>query len=38
MNSQIPQRLEDILNGLLEVNVANRIPSAEELKSLLSNI
>jgi serine/threonine protein kinase len=38
INSQIPQKLEEIINGLLEGNVANRIPSAEELKKLLSNI
>ena len=38
INSQIPQKLEEILNGLLEVTVANRIPSAEELKKALSNI
>lgn len=38
INSQIPQKLEEILNGLLEVNVANRIPSAEELKKVLSSI
>lgn len=38
INSKIPQKLEEIIMELLEGNVANRIPSAEELKKLLSNI
>ncbi|MDN3515119.1 MAG: protein kinase [Candidatus Brocadia sp.] len=38
INTKIPQRLEEIINRLLEGNVADRIPSAEELKKLLSNV
>ena len=38
INNRIPQKLEEILKGLLEVNVSSRIPSAEELKKALSNI
>ncbi|HHT9107544.1 MAG TPA: serine/threonine protein kinase [Candidatus Wunengus sp. YC63] len=38
INNHIPQKLEDIIKGLLEVNVSSRIPSAEELKKALSSI
>ncbi|MFN3532514.1 MAG: serine/threonine protein kinase [Candidatus Brocadia sp.] len=38
INSKIPQKLDEIIMELLEGNVANRIPSAEELKKLLSSI
>lgn len=38
INSWIPQKLEEIIKGLLEVNVSHRVPSAEELKSALSAI
>ncbi len=38
INGQIPEKLGKIIYGLLEANVANRIPSAEELKKLLSNV
>lgn len=38
INKQVPQKLEEILNGLLEADVSNRIPSAGELKKALSNI
>ena len=38
INNHIPQKLEDTIKGLLEVNVSNRIPSAEELKKALSSI
>lgn len=38
INSKIPQKLEEIICGLLEGNVVNRIPSADELKKLLNNI
>ena len=38
INNHIPQKLEEIIKGLLEVNVSNRIPSAEELKKALSSI
>ncbi|MBM4066003.1 MAG: hypothetical protein FJ266_10260 [Planctomycetes bacterium] len=38
INNHIPQKLEDIVKGLLEVNVSSRIPSAEELKKALSLI
>ncbi|MEK7750063.1 MAG: hypothetical protein AAB277_03725, partial [Planctomycetota bacterium] len=38
INDHIPQKLEEIIKGLLEVNVSNRIPSAEELKKALSSI
>lgn len=38
INTHIPQKLEEILNNLLEVNLSDRIPSAEELKRVLGNI
>jgi len=38
INNHIPQKLEDVIKGLLEVNVSSRIPSAEELKKELSSI
>ena len=38
INNHIPQKLEEIIKGLLEVNASNRIPSAEELKKALSGI
>ncbi|OHB39497.1 MAG: hypothetical protein A2069_02880 [Planctomycetes bacterium GWB2_41_19] len=38
INNHIPQKLEDIIKGLLEINVSSRIPSAEELKKALSSI
>ena len=38
INNRIPQKLEEIIKGLLEVNVSSRIPSAEELKKALSSI
>lgn len=38
INNHIPRKLEDIIKGLLEINVSSRIPSAEELKKALSSI
>ncbi len=38
IDSQIPQKLEGILRGLLETNVSMRIASADELKKALSNM
>ncbi len=38
INNHIPRKLEEILIGLLEVNPANRIPSAAELKKALCSI
>ena len=37
-NDQIPGKLVEIINGLLEANVFNRIQSADELKKALLNI
>lgn len=38
INKHIPPKLEEIIKGLLEVNVSMRILSAEELKKELSSI
>lgn len=38
INSHIPQKLEEILNGLLEVNPSQRISSAEEVKKALMSM
>ncbi|HHT9110380.1 MAG TPA: serine/threonine protein kinase [Candidatus Brocadiaceae bacterium] len=38
LNKQIPPKLEAIMKGLLEINVAQRIQTAEELKNALSSI
>lgn len=38
INSHLPQKLEEVIKGLLDVNVSNRISSAEELKNMLSSI
>ncbi len=38
LNKQISPKLEAVIRGLLEVNVSQRIPTAEELKNALSSI
>ena len=38
LNKQISPKLEGIMKGLLEVNVAQRIQTAEELKNSLCSI
>lgn len=38
INDQVSQKLEEIIQGLLEVHVSSRISSAEELKKSLSSI
>jgi eukaryotic-like serine/threonine-protein kinase len=37
-NNQVPQRLNEIILGLLEDNPSNRIPSAEKLKDELASV
>ncbi len=38
INSHVPPKLEEIIKELLDVNVSNRIQSAEELRKALSSI
>ena len=38
LNKQISPKLEAVIRGLLEANVSQRIPTAEELKNALSSI
>ena len=38
INKNVPPKLEEIVKGLLEVNLSSRTPSAEELKKALNNI
>lgn len=38
INRSVPQKLEEVVLSLLETNVANRMPSADELKKALSGI
>ncbi|MCF6149341.1 MAG: protein kinase [Candidatus Kuenenia sp.] len=38
LNKRIPQKLEEIIMGLLEENVSNRISSAEKLEKMLLGI
>ena len=38
INRSVPKKLEEVVESLLETNIAGRMPSADELKKALSNI